>query len=211
MKNIYKLLLCIVLGLLSFTHVFSQATLTINPAGGAASSSVIVPVEGSGISDMVGFQFTIEYDKAKLEYVSCTNWGGGTNGLAVQVTSLDGKITFIYNDVAVNISSGKFFDLNFNVKASTSGVADIIWSDNPTLRELSNSIPEEISCVYEDGSVDIESQDLTAPTVIAPWAFAWPTIVELLDPFCEELVILNLLKPRKTIYLKFRHTTGTPD
>ncbi len=32
----------------------------------------------------------------------------------------------------INITSGKFFDLNFTVLNGTSGSAAITWSDNPT-------------------------------------------------------------------------------
>ncbi len=138
-------------------NVFSQATLTTGTVNGTPGSSVIVPVQATGISDMVGFQFTITYDKTKLTYVSCSNWVAGLNASQVQINPLDGKITFVYTDAAVNITSGKFFDLNFSIIDGASGSAEISWSDNPTTRELSNSIPVEISCVYTDGSVIIST------------------------------------------------------
>jgi PKD repeat protein len=157
MKNIYRLLLGVIILVWSYSNCFSQATLTMGNINGIPGNSLSVPVQATGISDMVGFQFTITYDKTKLTYVNCTNWGGGTNAAGVQITPLDGKITFIYNDVAVNIASGKFFDLNFTVVNGSSGNTLLSWSDNPTARELSNSIPAEISCAYTNGSVTITS------------------------------------------------------
>ena len=138
----------------------SGATLKIGNSPGSAGNSVFVPIQATDIIDMVGFQFTIVYDKTKLTYINCTNWATGINAAQVQINSLDGKLTFVYTDAAINIANGKFFDLNFTVLNGASGNAAISWSDNPTKKELSNSIPNEISCGYTNGAVEI---NCTAP------------------------------------------------
>ena len=117
------------------------------------------------MSDAVGFQFTIVYDQTKLTFVNCTNWVAGLNAANVQINQLVGKLTFVYTDVAINIADGKFFDLNFTVLNGSSGNAAISWSDSPTPREFSNSIPKEINCVYSNGTVLISNSSLLANVV----------------------------------------------
>ncbi len=119
-----------------------------------SGSNIVIPVVAKDFSDVTGFQFTIAYDASKLAYYSCSNWQGGTNSGGVQITNLasNGKITFVYNDVPVNISNGKFFELVFTQKA-TSGSTEISWSDSPTIREISNSSGKEIACNYNNGNI----------------------------------------------------------
>jgi hypothetical protein len=165
--KVYKTLTISLLSLICvYTTVFPQASLTIGTLSGAPGNDVSIPVQASGIADMVGFQFTIVYDNTKLAYVNCSNWGGGTNSAGVQITPLTGRITFVYNDAAVNITSGTFFNLNFNIIGGSTGNASIGWSDSPTMRELSNSIPEEINCTYSDGGVNIINLPV-APTGVS--------------------------------------------
>ena len=87
------------------------------------------------------------YDKTKLTYTGSSNWGGGTNSVGVVITQVDGAVTFVYNSTAVNIASGKFFDLNFTVLNGVSGSADITWNDTQP-RILTNSAAAIINCTY---------------------------------------------------------------
>ena len=135
----------------------TNPTLTITEVNGVAGSAVVVPVNAKDISDLVGFQFTIDYDETKLTYTGTSNWDAGVTG--TPTINDDGDVlTFAYNDYpnAINIADGKFFDLNFTVLGGASGVAPVIWSDSPTVRELSNSVPEEITgTTWVDGKVTI--------------------------------------------------------
>ncbi len=133
--------------------VRAQATLTIqNTASAIIGSTISVNVNASGISDMVAFQFSIAYDNTKLTYLNCSDWSGGATGSQVLINSIptQGKIAFVYNDAAVNISNGLFFKLNFTVLGCPSTIQ---WSDSPTPRELSNSIPDIITCTYTNGTI----------------------------------------------------------
>ena len=161
MKRYLKVLLSIGLIIGGYSQVWAQATLSISKVNATPDASVSVAVDATGIKDMQGFQFTIAYDATKLEYLNCSNWGGGAKESGVLINPLDGKVTFVYNDDPINIVSGKFFDLNFKVKDGASGDAIVSWSDDPTARELSNSIPEIISCTYTNGAVSI-----TTPSVV---------------------------------------------
>ena len=131
------------------------ATLAIGNTSGSAGTTVSIPVSAIKFVDVVGFQFTIDYDKTKLDFVNCTNWVAGVNASQVQINPLDGKLTFVYTDVAININNGKFFDLNFAIKAGATGSASFLWSDSPTTREISNSQAKEVSCNYSNGALSI--------------------------------------------------------
>jgi M6 family metalloprotease-like protein len=145
------------------------AVLTIGEASGPAGSSVCIPVSATGLTDAVGFQFTLAYDPSKLTYLNCSDWGGGTNSPAVQVTSLTGgKVTFVYNDAPVNLESGKFFDICFAVIAGSPGTVSVTWSDIPTLREFSNSSAGEITCTYIDGKVIVTNGWTLSGTLAYP-------------------------------------------
>jgi hypothetical protein len=157
MKKTKRTILLSILLLWSFYSCYSQATLTLGSVSGVQTAAITVPVNATGITDMAGFQFTIQYDNTRLTYVSCTDWKGSMNTGGVQIVSLpsSGKLTFVYDDVPVNIISGKFFDINFTIKSGSSGTSQVSWSDDPTQRELYNSVPEVIGCSYTSGVVTI--------------------------------------------------------
>jgi hypothetical protein len=131
------------------------ATLKIGTVNGSIGNNVSIPVTATSIKDIAGFQFTLEYDATKLSYVNCTNWPSNVSGITVSNPKA-GKITFVYSDPnnLVNITSGKFFDVNFNVIAA-SGTPLILWSDDPTARLFVNSNLETLNCAYFNGSVSI--------------------------------------------------------
>jgi uncharacterized protein (DUF2141 family) len=164
MKVINRIIISLFILIFSCSLGFSQATLTIVTVSGCAGNSISIPVQASGISDMTGFQFTISYDNTKLTYVNTTNWSGGTILDDILITPLNGKITFVYSGGGINIPSGKFFDLNFNIINGSSGSSSVLWSDDPTPRELSNSVPVIINCIYSNGGVNINNI-LLAPIV----------------------------------------------
>ncbi len=143
-------------GSISIYNSGINPTLTIKEVYGIAGSAVTVPVTAYNLSGLTGFQFTIDYDQTKLTYVNCTNWDADVTG-TVTINDNGDVLTFAYNDYPneINIADGKFFDINFTVNGSTSGIAPVIWSDNPTARELSNAVPEVIPANWKDGKVTI--------------------------------------------------------
>ncbi len=155
--------------------VFAQATLDIDEVSGVAGSSVTVPINAQNLTNLAGYQWTIEFDASKLQFVSFSNWAAGID-LAELVVVHDaglGKLMFVYNDypTAMALANGVFFNLNFTVNVGATGVAPVTWSDDPTLRELSNSIPVEMPATWEvgqviidlywDGSTSTDWQDIT--------------------------------------------------
>lgn len=153
--NLRRINISIIVLLVFNTYSISQTNLTIGTGTGYTGKTISIPVVASNMSDVVGFQFTIEYDGTQLFFLSCSNWLGGTVPEEVQITSLEGKITFVYNNKPVSISSGDFFKLTFEINSNASGKSAIKWSDDPTIRELSNSKPEAIPCTYINGELNI--------------------------------------------------------
>ncbi len=147
------------------TITINSPELSISDVTGIAGASVAVPVTALNISDLVGFQFTVDYDETKLTYVNCSNWHADVVSSAVIVVNdaLNGKLTFAYNEypATINIADGKYFDINFTIAAGASGSAAVDWSDSPTLRELSNSVPEVIGALWNNGSVTITPASAT--------------------------------------------------
>jgi hypothetical protein len=132
------------------------AILTISNVNGKAGSSVTVPVLAKNLKEMSAFQFTIQYDKNRLVFVNCSNWAAGITGVVV-ATPQEGIITLVFADpnAIINIPDGKFFDLNFTIKNGVTGIAEIIWSDNPLQKSIVNKNLLNITCTYINGSVAI--------------------------------------------------------
>ncbi len=162
----------------------SNPTLTIEDVNGIDGNAVVVPVNAKDINDLVGFQFTIDYDETKLTYTGVSNWDAGVTG--TPTINDDGSVlTFAYNDYpnAINIADGKFFDLNFDIIGGATGVAPVIWSDTPTLRELSNSVPEVITASWVDGSVTITAASSPIMTIQDVSGVAGTAVVVPVDAF----------------------------
>jgi hypothetical protein len=131
-------------------------TITIDDVTGVAGFSVVVPVNATYFEDIQSFQWTVVFDNTLLTYTGCTNWATGITSGDVLITDHgDGTLSFIYNSTAFDISDGRFFELNFDIDPSALGVTPLTWSDNPTIREIGNSVPTEILPTWNNGSIDV--------------------------------------------------------
>ncbi len=165
MKPIYSIFIALFILAGSMEPVLAQATLTLpTDVAGTPGNQVTVQVNAKDISNLVGFQFTIDFDATKLSYSNISNWANGISGVTVS-TPMEGKITFVYAEPEskINIANGKFFEINFTVKNDASGNADLAWSDNPTAKSLVNYDLEEIDCNFVNGNVQIQSSTCIAP------------------------------------------------
>jgi len=130
------------------------AILNIGVVTGSVGTTINLPVTASQLTDVTSFQFTINYNPAKLGFLNTSGWAAGVNASAVQVNDNGtGQITFVYNDVSFNIASGTFFNLSFSVLNSATGTTPVSWGDVPTPREFSNSVPNILTITYNNGSV----------------------------------------------------------
>jgi hypothetical protein len=138
-----------------------SSILSIGTVNGSPGSKLSVPVTATNLKDISGFQFTIEYDKNKLSFENYSNWATGITG--VEVGNPEGKITCVFADpnAKINILNGKLFDINFIIKESITGTAELIWSDNPLKRSIVKSDLTEIACTYINGSVTIAGYKLS--------------------------------------------------
>jgi hypothetical protein len=135
------------------------AVVTIGAAPGGIGSTVSVPVTATGLNNIEGFQFSIAYDPGKLSFQGVSNWAAGVNASSVIVNNDQnaGQLSVVYNDNAFSVSNGNFFNLDFNVIASSTGTTSLAWSDSPTPREFVNSVPNIINVSYVNGAVNIEN------------------------------------------------------
>lgn len=160
MKNkISKFILIFVLSLSALTLKAQVPTLTISTATANQGAAVTVPVNAENFLDIVGFQGTIKYDATRLTFNSISNWNADVVGAGVFLnTATVGEIRFVYNNypAKINITTvEKFFDLNFTVKPTASGLATVTFSDSPLKREISNYAGFSVSSNWNNGSVTI--------------------------------------------------------
>jgi len=150
----------------------SQPVLTISTIDVSTPGPVEVPVHAMDIVNMGSFQFTIEYDPARLSYTGTSGWYAGITS----VTSGEptpGHLTFVWagDTGGINITDATFFNINFNYLADSSAV---VWSDNPTPREFATwdgniFVPDYVNgAVNGDGTIPVlnvtpSNQDVSFP------------------------------------------------
>lgn len=135
-------------------------TISIGTANGVPGGTVSLPVTAQSLTDICGFQWTIEYDETQLSFSDIDSWDAGVNQSKLTVNgSTPGVITVAYNDYpnGFDIADATFFNINFTVNTGASGTTNVIWSDSPTTREVSNSVPNIISVTWNTGSVTIDT------------------------------------------------------
>lgn len=139
--------------------ISTTPTIIIETVNGVAGNPVVVPVDAINLVNMAAFQWTIDYDETKLTYTGCSNWATGidTDPSFLLINDDGDKLTFAYNNYpnTIDIANGKFFDLNFTIDIAATGEAPVIWADDPTPRELSDDVPNEIPADWTDGKVII--------------------------------------------------------
>ncbi len=153
MKKQILFLLILVAGISGQNKSMAQANLSLQNVTGAVSGPVSVNVTASGISNMISFQFTIQYDQTKLTYQSLSNWYSGIAGVVTNNNASQGTLTFSYfNITPVSMVSGStFFTINFTY---TSGLAALSWTNTPTPINLMAQGGTQINPTLTNGSVN---------------------------------------------------------
>ncbi len=152
-----------------------NATVTIGDGGGtsgglmftlsdetvAQGQQVCVGVSVDGFSDLIGIQYTINYDPVMLDFASVTsfnltglsgaNFGTPDNGTA------DGVITMSWLDntfAGVSLPDGtQIFEVCFN--ATGSGNTNVSFGNSPVVLEVLDSNDNTVDATTNDGSVNI--------------------------------------------------------
>ena len=137
----------------------NQANVVIQNTEATAGESLTVTVYAQDIYNMRGFQWTIIYDSEKLSYTGHSNWAEGI-GTPASNSDFSDRVTFLYNHGVVlepvDIVDGIFFELTFDVKPDAEGEAYIMWSDDPTEREIHNSDLQVIDVNWIDGLANLQ-------------------------------------------------------
>lgn len=147
MRKIFILSILVFFGL----HYKATSQVTVNMSSlqvdSAANASVDVTV--NGFTNLVGLQFSINYDSLKLEFVSVTNTSplirdlsvGGSFGLPGVGSVKKGQMRFLWSDPGMNgnfgvtVPSGtRMYTLNF--KAIGCGPTDVITSNKPLIIKI---------------------------------------------------------------------------
>lgn len=146
-------------------------TITINDTVGVAGKNVVVDVTAENINKLVGFQWTIDYDDTKLTYLNCSNWHSDVSGSVMINSSTSGKLMFVYNDYPneIDIADNLFFKINFAIDGGATGTACLSWSDDPTPRELSDAVPQEITATWVNGCITIVPEGYWTGEVSTEW------------------------------------------
>jgi hypothetical protein len=113
-----------------------SGALTIESVNSQAGE-VTIPVYANDIQNLGSFQFTLNYNPAKLTFTGVDQWFQGIENVTVG-NPQPGKLTFVWAADAngVSIADGKLTDLHFT--SSSSDASSVAWGDAPTIREFSD-------------------------------------------------------------------------
>ncbi len=103
----------------------------------AANGDVVVPVRISDIPDLGSFQFTIQYDPARLTIGDVTDWHTGIDGVTVG-TPAPGFLTFVWaaDVTGISVSNGILCNLHFTATSDEGSALEFVSA--PTLQEFSD-------------------------------------------------------------------------
>jgi len=103
----------------------------------AAKGEVIIPVHVTGIPDLGSFQFTVQYDPARLTPVDISDWYQGIDAVTIG-NPAPGLITFVWAaDVSgIAMGDGVLCNLHFTSNSTDGSVLNFI--NAPTSREFTD-------------------------------------------------------------------------
>jgi hypothetical protein len=146
--------------------LFSIAQITVS-----ASSHTVMPdevfevdVTTSGFDDIVGCQFSVEWDTLAFEYLGVTNLNGdlqlATSNFSDTTFTNLGQLGFLWFDAFLQGTTLEDNVLLFSIQLKTiqveSGETQIVFGDMPTTKEISNSGGNVLTGEYEPGIITID-------------------------------------------------------
>ncbi len=122
---------------------------------GSANESIgelTLPVIISNMPNLGSFQFTIQYDASKLQWLGVTDWYPGID-MAMVANPAPGLLTFVWAADAngINISQGTLCNLRFDSKLA--GSSAISFENNPTKKEFSDYEGNLFAPQYTNGNI----------------------------------------------------------
>ncbi len=158
-----KLITTFVLGCLIWTsYTFAQPTFTFSPQDTSAGPGETLTFEVSvtDFTDIISFQYSMNWDPAVLDYVSVDNITTDLTGFAASSFGTtftdDGKLSvnwFDPNVMGVSLANGTIlFTLTFDV-LSTDGT-DLSFTGDPTVIEVVDADGNEIGLTAQNASIN---------------------------------------------------------
>ncbi len=139
--------------------------LVIGNGAGMAGGSVCVPVRVTHFTDILDFQFALNWDPAVLSYAAVTSLNPGLPGFDASTISSPGpgRLVVTYPSTGTPgpvtlADSAILFQLCFNIEGSCGQSTDVILGDNPFEGEAHNSQNSaSFGITSSDGQVDVFS------------------------------------------------------
>ena len=126
-----------------------------------AGSQITVPVQVTSFNNVMSIQGTIQFDPAKLQFVSVQDFGALGMVISDFGTSLvsGGKLTFAWIQASMTgvtlLDSATIFSLKFNVLGTAGQTTPLQFVNSPTPFEVIDPTMSPISYLLVNGSVSI--------------------------------------------------------
>ncbi|MEL6660018.1 MAG: cohesin domain-containing protein, partial [Bacteroidota bacterium] len=169
-------------GTVTIQTPFDGFTLIMGDATVMTGDNVCLPVTVNDFDNILGMQFSINYDPAALTYTGVQNfnpallgWGASSIGQPMPIGPLPpGSVTATWNDPlsgGVTLADGDvLFEICFDVTTTTT--TTVTFTDMPTPIEIINTAEEEVPFNSDPGIITIGTTEpgefaVTIPTVEA--------------------------------------------
>ena len=175
-----KILITIFTGLVLFLqNAEGQLTLTMSNVEVDKDAQASVDVTVSGFTNLLGAQFSINYDSTLLTFANATNFSAALPGLSSAAVSgpngvgvKKGQITFSWFDqqgTGKSLTNGaRLFTIVFSASGEKCKKSDIVTSGVPRVVEIINSALQPVNLINIKGSVSIKCDNNPVDNCISP-------------------------------------------
>lgn len=163
-----KIFITLIAGIfLSLNYINAQLTASMSSSEVDPGANATVNVTVNGFTNILGAQFSINYDSLVLEYVDAINFNGSLPGLSIAAVSgpngvgvKKGQITFSWFDqqgTGKSLNNGSvLFSLVFKAIGAAGTKSDVVTSNVPRVIEIIDANLNPINLVNNKGTVTIK-------------------------------------------------------
>ncbi len=152
----------------------AQLTVSMSSSQVAPNTQASVDVTVSGFTNLLGVQFSINFDSLVLAYGNATNFSGTLPGLSASAVSgpngvgvKNGQITFSWFDqqgTGKSVPDGtRLFTIVFNAIGPVGSKSDIVTSSVPRVIEIVNADFMNVNLINNKGTVTIKGDGPVDP------------------------------------------------
>ena len=134
-------------------------TLRMGSAAAERNQTVCLPVEATGFNDLIGFQYTMAFDSAALEFVNVRALslpGYSLNNFGTRFADR-GVVSTLWTDNALAGTTlqakHRLYEICFTNLMPAGERASVRFQDGPTAFEVINKSMAELQFTYADGEV----------------------------------------------------------